>query len=355
MINASFSSSGRDAAISGAFQYDTGQRLRMHGLPSPDEFLAKDEHLSGGMVTVEAQFSFMGDEKTEARPATWDAESEVWTVAVPDVYLRRYADVHLYVYVSYGQTDKEMRAKTVYEAVFRPISRPAPGGEVTENQKDEWQGFKDEINLKLTEAGTAISGANAAKEAATDAANAANAAAEKAIGDVSAYLSFLGRTDVTAERIEPYADPTVKVEKKTDDEGNEYTLVTFGVPQSVVTVNDRKADDKGNIALTYDDVGALPKDHRASVEITAEIPSGGWTKNGNYYYKQIDVAGILASDEPIVDINITTMADWSETAVAAMQKAWANVVKVETANGSIRAYAYKAPTAVIPIKLLCVR
>ena len=36
MIEASFDRYDRNAAAAGAYQYDTGQRLVMHGLPSPE-------------------------------------------------------------------------------------------------------------------------------------------------------------------------------------------------------------------------------------------------------------------------------------------------------------------------------
>ena len=51
----------REAAISGTYQYDTGQRIRMYGLPAPDELSQMDDFLSGDAVTVEVQFSFMQD------------------------------------------------------------------------------------------------------------------------------------------------------------------------------------------------------------------------------------------------------------------------------------------------------
>ena len=59
MIEASFEAQrGRGASVSGAYQYDSGQRLRMYGLPSPGELAQMDELLSGGEVTVQAQYSF---------------------------------------------------------------------------------------------------------------------------------------------------------------------------------------------------------------------------------------------------------------------------------------------------------
>ena len=36
MIDAIFDRHSRSAAVSGIYQYDTGQRLRLRGLPSPD-------------------------------------------------------------------------------------------------------------------------------------------------------------------------------------------------------------------------------------------------------------------------------------------------------------------------------
>ena len=89
MIDASFSSTGRDATVSGAYQYDTGQRLRMHGLPSPSELAERDSLLGGDGITVQAQFSFTGDSQTEMRLAAWEQETEdepgVWVAEIPDV------------------------------------------------------------------------------------------------------------------------------------------------------------------------------------------------------------------------------------------------------------------------------
>ena len=137
MITASFDER-RSAAVAGAYQFDTGQRLRMFGLPTPGELAQRDDFLSGDMVTVQAQYGFVGDSQTEMRLCTFEEESGAWIAAVPDVYLMRHEDVHVYVYVSYGQTEETCRAKTCYEAVFRPISRPAPGDAVTPGQINAW-------------------------------------------------------------------------------------------------------------------------------------------------------------------------------------------------------------------------
>ena len=181
MIEASFEQGrGRSAAVSGAYQYDTGQRLRMYGLPGPDELAQRDELLSGELVAVQAQFGFAGDSQTETRLAQYDEASGAWVAAIPDTYMTQSRDVHVYVYVSYGQTEEASRAKTCYEAVFRPISRPAPGDAVTPDQVNAWDALVQEINLTLATVNTAISGANAAAERANEQSGTARTAAQEA-------------------------------------------------------------------------------------------------------------------------------------------------------------------------------
>lgn len=70
MIEASFEqATHKSAAIGGIYQYDTGQRLRMHGLPTPEELAEMDDFLVGDAVTVQAQYGYIGDSQTETRLA----------------------------------------------------------------------------------------------------------------------------------------------------------------------------------------------------------------------------------------------------------------------------------------------
>jgi len=167
----------RSGAVSGAYQYDTGQRLAMHGLPSPQELAGKDDLLSGDLVTVQAQFSYKGDSQTDMRLAMWDEERKIWLVDVPDEYLTRHRDVHMYVYCYYGSDETGERAETAYEASFRPVSRPAPAGTVTQDQLEQWANLKAEIEISLAKVGNAAGGAN-------DAAREADEAGERAAGDM---------------------------------------------------------------------------------------------------------------------------------------------------------------------------
>ena len=179
MIHASFDDkSHKSAAIAGIYQYDTGQRLKMHGLPSPKELAEKDDFLSGDVVTVQAQYGFIGDSQTETRLASYDEASGCWTADIPDIYLTRSSTVKVFVYVGYGAAEGAGRSKTCYEGSFTPISRPAPGTQVTPGQANAWDELVAEVNLTLAKMNTAVSGANAAAETAGTAAGSANTQAE---------------------------------------------------------------------------------------------------------------------------------------------------------------------------------
>lgn len=361
LIDASFGTKSREATVSGAYQYDVGQRLRLTGLPSEEELKAQDEMLAeDSVIAVAVQFAFKGDDRTEERSAFWSDEEQAWTVEIPDVYLQRSADVLMYVVVSHGATDKASRAKTFYEAVFRPISRPAPGTSVSPAVKDDWAALRQEVTAAIRDADNAVTGENGANSAASkarDAAAAANEAARKAAADVNTYLSFLGRTDVTAERIAPYAEPTIKVEKKTDDAGAEYTLVTFGIPQSVVTVNGIEAESNGDIKMDYKDVGAMPATHQTVFEFKATVPTTGWEVSGNIAYNYIPVAGLVNSDAPMIDVVTSGIIPVGRDTVEPVMEAWSKIYRIDVDDNQLKLFCFAddLPEVSFSIKILCVR
>lgn len=202
MIHASFDDrSHKSAAIAGIYQYDTGQRLRMHGLPTPQELAERDDFLSGDTVTVQAQYGYIGDSQTETRLASYDGESGCWTADIPDIYLTRSSTVKVFVYVGYGAAEGMGRSKTCYEGSFTPISRPAPGTQVTPGQANAWDELVAEVNLTLAKMNTATSNTNAATEEAsraTEAANTATESANNAAASAAAQASHLQNMVVTA-------------------------------------------------------------------------------------------------------------------------------------------------------------
>lgn len=180
MIDAIFDRHSRSAAVSGVYQYDTGQRLLLRGLPSPDEMLERDTLLSGEAVTVQAQFGYDGDSQTEPRLAAWDDDLQSWLVDIPDAYMTRSETVRVYVEVYYGADENGARTKTMYEGVFRPISRPASMGTATDDQLAAWETLAAEVDLVLSTAGPAQQNAVSQAESAISAANTAQDSADNA-------------------------------------------------------------------------------------------------------------------------------------------------------------------------------
>lgn len=245
MIEASFDRMSRAAAISGAYQYDTGQRLRLSGLPSPDEFAQMDDLVSGSSVAVQVHYSHTGDSQSEMRLAQWDDWRGVWIAEIPDEYLTRSEPVNVHVYVYYGEKSEDLmflnteaevnaRAQTMYEGVFTPKSRPAPGGSVTNEQLEAWAEYVENVDLALADAGSAVTLARGAATAALAAAeeaektakttNAAAKNAEDAAAKLEAATSKIGRARVSVIDLDPELaqDATVVLYHNT---------VTFGIVQ----------------------------------------------------------------------------------------------------------------------------
>lgn len=171
------------AAICGASQYDTGQRLRLHGIPSPQELGEMDDLLSGELVSVQVQYSCTGDAQTQMRLAEWDGLRGVWMAAIPDSCLTRHEAVNVYVYVGYGAEDGKRRGKTMYTGVMTPMSRPAPEDTVTDEQLARWRALSAEADIVLERA-------DAAMETAASAADTAGTGQETAVaGMESARLA----------------------------------------------------------------------------------------------------------------------------------------------------------------------
>lgn len=220
MIEASFDHSSRMAAVSGVYQYDTGQRLRMNGLPSPDELLAGDDLLSGELVTVQVHFGYEGDDQTDMRLAQWYDDRQCWMADIPDSYLTRIDPVHVYVYVYHGESGEDTRARTMYEGVFSAISRPAPNNIVSEDMQESWAKLEVEVDLVLDSMQTSTTNAETWAKSTTDATpRVASAAkdAKEAASEAEQALEQLERVEtewnslsVNVVNLEPGANAYVK-------------------------------------------------------------------------------------------------------------------------------------------------
>lgn len=82
---------------------------------------------------------------------------------------------------------------------------------------------------------------------------------------------------------------------------------------------------------------------------TATIPASGWS-SASPSSVTVSVSGVMATDTPIIDANITASAS-----VESQSEAYSLVYRAVPGDGSIVFYAKEKPTVDIPIKILCIR
>ena len=89
-----------------------------------------------------------------------------------------------------------------------------------------------------------------------------------------------------------------------------------------------------------------------TVTYEAEIITSWESAETGEYLQTIEVPGILATDNPIVDVVLDALKD---TALSQLE-AWSCVSKIETSDGSITVTCLEeAPTVALPIQLKVVR
>lgn len=92
-------------------------------------------------------------------------------------------------------------------------------------------------------------------------------------------------------------------------------------------------------------------EHTHTSYYSSTLSSSGWSSSAPYT-QTVAVAGILASDNPIIDV---VLSDDASTAQSQLE-AWGEVNRIITSDGNITAYCYeKVPTIDLPINLMCVR
>lgn len=150
------------------------------------------------------------------------------------------------------------------------------------------------------------------------------------------------------------------------------------------TVNGQSRDQDGNITLT---AGHIPVSSEAGAEtvaqrlsglntalqtkissadalsaigqkastqrFTATLSTGGWSASAPYT-QTVNVSGLLATDDPFVDVSLSGAS--TASAATALMEAWGFVGRVNAGAGRITAYCYEEkPTVAIPLILKVVR
>jgi hypothetical protein len=116
-------------------------------------------------------------------------------------------------------------------------------------------------------------------------------------------------------------------------------------------------------ATTGTDGGYDAPDGTGGAEIVvlqAVIPSTGWemqpTYDGGFRYGvYIAVPGIMASDNPVIDIYPEGLEELTGSTLDDVLADWAKIAYVVTSDGGIAVWGYKPVSADIPIKIMCMR
>lgn len=87
-------------------------------------------------------------------------------------------------------------------------------------------------------------------------------------------------------------------------------------------------------------------------DLTASIPITGWTASGSLVSVQVPLAGILATDNPVVDLNLSGLLTVD---IEPYETAWAQIKAVQTDDGSLTVYASEAPLVALPMMIKVVR
>ena len=88
------------------------------------------------------------------------------------------------------------------------------------------------------------------------------------------------------------------------------------------------------------------------VSFSTTLPYASWTGTSAPYTKAVTVTGILATDTPTIDLDLSN-ATYSD--VATIQSSWANVYRAVTSADTITFYASSVPTIDIPLGIKAVR
>lgn len=110
--------------------------------------------------------------------------------------------------------------------------------------------------------------------------------------------------------------------------------------------------DIANGAVTAAKIAA----NAVSTLYTATLLANGWEDEGGSVptYKQVvNVAGILSTDRPTIDLDFS-IGTWSRVTQVAVNEEW-RVVRAWTGNGTLTVRMSEPPTQDIPIQILCIR
>lgn len=84
--------------------------------------------------------------------------------------------------------------------------------------------------------------------------------------------------------------------------------------------------------------------------LTATVPVA-WTASGNFFYQNVSVPGMLATDNPVADVLM-----WTDNAANKLYaEAWAKVLRIDTGDNLVQIWCTEVPTVAFQLQFKVVR
>lgn len=130
----------------------------------------------------------------------------------------------------------------------------------------------------------------------------------------------------------------------------ENPILYIGSNKSVLYIKQILTDEQKTQARN--NIGALSSDTVFAQTVVYQAIIGTSWSGSAPYTQNISVSGILESDTPIVDIDLSAVDYSNKDAVI---EAYSKIYRITTAANSITIYADEATTTAVPIQLKVVR
>ncbi len=154
--------------------------------------------------------------------------------------------------------------------------------------------------------------------------------------------------EVSLARVRVRAGATVIEPEDVEDERADESVCGYAMPVRVSAMLAEKMDAQSGVELAAEVAGKA-----STAGYAATLLGAGWSA-GVPHTQTVAVEGILATDNPFVDVDMSGAA--TGAAGTALSDAWTLVGRVEAGAGSITAYCYDdAPAVDIPLILKVVR
>ena len=146
--------------------------------------------------------------------------------------------------------------------------------------------------------------------------------------------------------------PTISTSSDTTSTASPGSAGTFTAVDSVTRDSNGHVTKVNTKTVTMPTSPTLSSLGAASTKLYTATIGTSWSGSAAPYTQTITVSGILATDTPIVDVNLSSVTYANKDAVI---EAYSKVYRITTAANSITVYADEATTTSIPIQLKVIR